>query len=132
MAAYSFIRTFIDGGIVKIIYADEDVLNEINDLFNKITLLRRIQVIKGKYRVKDSLPLTYFKEILEEIMSVPEYEALEKLNKQLDFIKKLIETLEKSFKENPFRAKQIFESIREEPLKSLLQRLLEEKYSITI
>jgi len=25
MAAYSFIRTFIDGGIVKIIYADEEV-----------------------------------------------------------------------------------------------------------
>ncbi len=116
----------------KIIYADEEIFHKINELFNRIRILRRIQIIRGKYKIKEDLPLAYFKTVIEDIKNDPEYEALDKLNKQLDFVEKLIGTLEKSFKENPFRAKQILDSIKEEPLKAILRRALEEKYSITL
>ncbi|RLG81945.1 MAG: hypothetical protein DRO40_08830 [Thermoprotei archaeon] len=63
MAAYSFIRTFIDGGIVKIIYADEEVEKKALKIFKE-------NIRKEGFSYTDAVTVAIIKELdIEYLLS---------------------------------------------------------------
>ena len=114
----------------KIIFVPKDIVDMLNDLFSKITELKRIVFLPSDTDIEYPTTTAFFKEVVKKLLKLSNQDVITRLNQTVLMLKKLVKMLAKSLREGKINMVcEVFVSINNRDLKETLLLLLREKIS---